>query len=48
MKKTVNVPIGDYVIQNGANITLKGQKSVTLSPGFSVERGATFKIEIQP
>ena len=36
---------GEYVVKNGANLTLEAEGQVTLSSGFSVEKGAELEIK---
>lgn len=36
---------GEYVVKNGANLTLEAEDKVTLSSGFSVEKGGTLEVK---
>ena len=38
-------PEGEYVVKNGASLTLEAEGKVTLSSGFSVEKGAVLEIK---
>ncbi len=42
---TTAKPEGEYVVKNGANLTLEVEGQVTLSSGFSVEKGGTLEIK---
>ena len=41
---TTEIPAGDYVVKSGANLELNSTGNVTLSNGFTVEKGGTLEI----
>ena len=41
---TTEIPAGDYVVKSGANLELNSTGTVTLSGGFTVEKGGTLEI----
>ncbi len=45
---TNKIPAGDYIIQNGANVTFIAGEEIDLEPGFEVKEGAIFEAGIQP
>jgi hypothetical protein len=45
---TSAVPVGDYVVQNGANVTFHAGNEIILSDGFVAEAGSNFHAFIDP
>ena len=41
---TTEILAGDYVVKSGANLELNSTGNVTLSSGFTVEKGGTLEI----
>lgn len=45
---TTAVPVGDYVVKSGANVTFHAGNKIVLSNGFHAEAGSTFDAKVEP